>query len=160
MPESQMVKIYGQFNKEMERRRQERQKILAYKNKTEGEKFLKENAGREGMIVTESGLQYEVLREGDGPIPKETDVAVVHYRGTLIDGKEVFNTYKLGQPVKLPVKRALPAWNEGLRLMKVGSKYRFFIPPDLAYKEFGKAPSIGPHAVLIYEAELLGIESL
>ncbi len=158
MPESEMVKIYGRFNKEMERRRQERQKILAYKNKTGGEKFLKENAGREGIVVTESGLQYEVLREGDGPIPKETDIAILHYRGSLIEGKEVFNTYKLGHPVKLPVKRSLPAWNEGLRLMKVGSKYRFFIPPALAYKEFGKSPSIGPHAVLIYEAELLGIE--
>ena len=158
MPQSEMVKIYGQFNKEMERRRRERQKIMAYKNKTGGEKFLEENAGRQGIIVTGSGLQYEVLRKGAGSTPKETDIAVVHYRGTLIDGQEVFNTYKLGHPVKLPVQRALPAWKEGLRLMKVGSKYRFFIPPALAYKEFGKSPLIGPHAVLIYEAELLGIE--
>ena len=158
IPRKEMVEIYRQFQNQLNKRQEERQKILAYKNKTEGERFLKENAAKEGIIVTKSGLQYKVLKEGTGPFPKETDIAVVHYRGTLINGIEVFNTYKRGNPVKLPLKRALPFWDEGLRLMKVGAKFRFFIPPDLAYKNFGKPPLIGANVVLIYEAELVGME--
>ena len=158
IPEPEMQKIYVQFKKELQEREAERQKILAYKNKTEGEKFLKENAVKEGVVVTGSGLQYKVLKEGTGPVPGETGIAVVHYRGTLPDGTEVFNTYSRGKPVKLPVKRSLPAWREGLQLMKVGAKYLFFIPPQLAYKQHGRPPLIGANAVLIYEAELLGIE--
>lgn len=158
IPEPEMQKIYVQFKKELQKHQAERQKILAYKNKTEGEMFLKENAVKEGIVVTESGLQYKVLKEGTGPVPKEEDIAVVHYRGTLLDGTEVFNTDTRGKPVKLPVKRSLPAWREGLQLMKVGAKYLFFIPPTLAYKQHGRPPLIGANAVLIYEAELLGIE--
>ncbi len=158
LPEPEMQKIYAEFKKELQKRQAERQKILAYKNKTEGEAFLKENAAKEGIKVTESGLQYKILKQGTGPVPKETDIAVVHYRGTLLDGTEIFNTYTRGKPVQLPVKRSLPAWKEGLQLMKVGAKYVFFIPPELAYKQHGRPPLIGANALLIYEAELLGIE--
>jgi FKBP-type peptidyl-prolyl cis-trans isomerase len=133
-------------------------KIMAEKNKSEGQRFLKENAGKEGIIVSETGLQYNVIKKGTGPIPKENDIAIVHYRGTLLDGKEVLNTYTKGQPEKLRLKNSLPAWKEGLQLMKVGAKYNFFIPPDLAYGESGCKPFIEPNAVLIYEVELLGIE--
>jgi FKBP-type peptidyl-prolyl cis-trans isomerase len=158
LPEPEMQKIYAEFKKELQKRQAERRKILAYKNKTEGEAFLKENAAKEGIVVTGSGLQYKILKQGTGPVPKETDIAVVHYRGTLLDGTEIFNTYKRGKPVQLPVKRSLPAWREGLQLMKVGARYVFFIPPELAYKQHGRPPLINANAVLIYEAELLGIE--
>ncbi|UCH98467.1 MAG: FKBP-type peptidyl-prolyl cis-trans isomerase [Candidatus Aminicenantes bacterium] len=157
IPEPQMRQIFSKFQKKMNDQRQKRLKETGEKNKIAGEQFLKQNAKQEGIIVTKSGLQYKVFKEGTGPIPGKSDIVKVHYRGTLINGKEIINTYKRGQPATLPLQRVIPAWAEGFQLMKVGSRYQFFIPSKLAYGERGSPPLVGPNNVLIYEVELLGI---
>jgi FKBP-type peptidyl-prolyl cis-trans isomerase len=158
LSKKEMQKLYANFKNKQMKRREEREKIQAHRNKMMGEKFLSQNARKEGVVVTDSGLQYRVLTEGNGEIPKETDIAVVHYRGMLLDGTEIFNSYKNGKPIRLPVNRSLPAWKEALQKMRVGSKFVMFIPPQLAYKDHGKPPLIAGNTVLVYEAELLGIE--
>lgn len=160
LPKGEMTEIYSRFKDKLMKRQEERQKAEAQKNKEEGEKFLKANAEREGIIVTDSGLQYKVLKEGSGPVPRETDIVTLHYRGFLINGMEFVDTRKREgrQPVQMPVGRSLPFWKEGLQLMKAGDRFRFFVPPDLAYQEYGKPPLIGPNFVLIYEAQLESIE--
>lgn len=158
IPEPEMKKIFSEFQKKVSEKRQAQFGKMAEKNRTEGERFLKENAGKEGIIVTKSGLQYQVLKEGTGPIPKDTDIVKAHYRATLIDGTEIIDTYKRGQPAILPLQRVIPAWAEGFQLMKGGSRYKFFVPSKLAYGERGSPPLVGPNAVLIYEVELLEIE--
>jgi FKBP-type peptidyl-prolyl cis-trans isomerase len=157
IPEPQMRQIFSKFQKKMKDLRQKRLKEVGEKNKIEGEQFLKQNAKQEGIIVTKSGLQYKVMKEGTGPIPGESDLVKAHYRGTLINGKEIINTYKKGQPATLPLQRVIPAWAEGFQLMKVGSRYQFFIPSKLAYGERGSPPLVEPNTVLIYEVELLSI---
>jgi FKBP-type peptidyl-prolyl cis-trans isomerase len=157
LSKQEIQKIYTNFKEKLTKRQNEQKQARALQNKIDGEKFLKENANQEGVIVTDSGLQYKIIKKGTGPIPKETDIAIVHYRGTFIDNIEIFNTYKQGEPMNLPVERSLPAWKEALQLMNIGTKFILFIPPDLAYKNHGKPPLIGPNVVLIYEAELLGI---
>lgn len=158
LQEQEMNKIYGQFKQLMEKRKAQRQKIAAQKNKSDSEEFLRQNAAKDGITVTKSGLQYRILQEGTGPVPKDTDIAVVHYKASLVNGKEVFSTYVLRQPVRLPVQRSLPAWQEALKLMKTGTKFILYIPPELAYKHHGRPPNIGPNMALIYEGELLDIE--
>jgi FKBP-type peptidyl-prolyl cis-trans isomerase len=133
-----------------------KEKVAA--NMAAGEKFLAENKTKEGVKTTSSGLQYKVLKEGDGPSPKETDVVETHYRGTLINGTEFDSSYKRNEPTSFPVNRVIPGWTEGLQLMKVGAKYQFFIPSGLAYGERGAGQDIGPGETLIFEVELLGIK--
>jgi FKBP-type peptidyl-prolyl cis-trans isomerase FkpA/FKBP-type peptidyl-prolyl cis-trans isomerase FklB len=125
-------------------------------NRTEGEAFLSENAAREGVMTTESGLQYEVLEEGDGPRPADSDQVTIHYTGTLIDGSE-FDSTAGGDPATFGVGQVIAGFSEGLQLMPVGSTYRFVIPSDLAYGPRGSGGSIGPDATLIFEVELLEI---
>ena len=134
-------------------------KELGEKNRKEGEAFLAENKKKKGVITTESGLQYMVLEKGDGPKPKATDTVSVNYRGTLIDGTEFDSSYKRGKPVTFPVKGVIAGWTEALLLMNVGSKYKLFVPPNLGYGGRGAGRLIGPEATLIFEVELLGIES-
>ncbi len=126
-------------------------------NAAEGEAFLAANASNEGVVTTESGLQYLVMNEGDGPTPAATDRVRVHYRGTLLDGTEFDSSYSRGEPATFMLNQVIPGWTEGLQLMPVGSKYQFFIPSDLAYGPNGSR-SIAPNATLIFEVELLGIE--
>ena len=128
------------------------------KNSTAGDEFRAENAKKEGVTVTESGLQFQVLNEGDGPSPTLEDQVKVHYTGTTIDGKVFDSSYKRGEPTAFPVAGVIPGWTEGLQMMKVGGKYRLVIPPDIAYGEFGAGRAIGPNATLIFEVELLGVE--
>ncbi|MBT8039394.1 MAG: FKBP-type peptidyl-prolyl cis-trans isomerase [Xanthomonadales bacterium] len=130
---------------------------VAAKNAADGDKFLLENAQREGVSVTDSGLQYEVLSQGEGPKPAATDTVTVHYRGTLLDGTEFDSSYSRNQEATFGLNQVIPGWTEGLQLMPVGSKYKFFIPSSLAYGPNGP-PSIGPNATLIFEVELLGIQ--
>jgi FKBP-type peptidyl-prolyl cis-trans isomerase FkpA len=123
-----------------------------------GQRFLKENANKPGVKTTPSGLQYKVLREGSGKSPKETDVVVVDYRGTLISGKEFDSSAKAGRPAEFPLNRVIPGWTEGVQLMKEGAKYEFFIPPNLAYGSRGAGGLIGPDETLIFEVELLKVK--
>lgn len=128
------------------------------KAKAEGEAFLAENAKREGVKVTESGLQYEILEPSLGQKPKATDTVRVHYEGTLIDGTVFDSSYKRGESITFPLNGVIKGWTEGLQLMSIGSKYKFFIPYQLAYGEHGAGASIPPYAALIFTVELLGIE--
>ena len=122
-----------------------------------GKNFLNENAQRDGVTTTESGLQYEVIKEGTGNLPKETDKVTVHYHGTLIDGTVFDSSVDRGEPATFPVNGVIPGWVEALQLMKVGAKYKLFIPSDLAYGERGAGGAIGPNATLVFEVELISI---
>jgi FKBP-type peptidyl-prolyl cis-trans isomerase FklB len=143
--------VLGQFFQELEAK-------VAGAAKADGEKFLAENAKREGVNVTASGLQYEVLEPSLGQKPKATDTVRVHYEGTLIDGTVFDSSYKRGESITFPLNGVIKGWTEGLQLMSVGSKYKFFIPYQLAYGERGAGASIPPYAALIFTVELLGIE--
>ena len=137
---------------------QELEQKIAGAAKEAGEKFLAENAKREGVKVTESGLQYEILEPSLGQKPKATDTVRVHYEGTLIDGTVFDSSYKRGESITFPLNGVIKGWTEGLQLMSIGSKYKFFIPYQLAYGERGAGASIPPYAALIFTVELLGIE--
>lgn len=130
---------------------------LAVKNAAEGDAFLLENRSKEGVVETDSGLQYEVITQGDGPTPNASDRVRVHYRGTLLNGEEFDSSYSRGEPASFVLDQVIPGWTEGLQLMPVGSKYKFYIPGELAYGPNG-GRSIEPNATLVFEVELLGIE--
>jgi FKBP-type peptidyl-prolyl cis-trans isomerase FklB len=137
---------------------QELENKVAGAAKADGEKFLAENAKRDGVKVTASGLQYEVLEPSLGQKPKTTDTVRVHYEGTLIDGTVFDSSYRRGESISFPLNGVIKGWTEGLQLMSIGSKYKFFIPYQLAYGERGAGASIPPYAALIFTVELLGIE--
>ena len=122
-----------------------------------GEKFLKDNATKEGVVTTASGLQYKILTEGTGKSPKATDTVLVHYAGTLINGTEFDSSYRRKEPIEFPLNRVIAGWTEGVQLMKEGSKFRFFIPSKLAYGTRGAGRDIGPNETLIFEVELLKV---
>ena len=132
--------------------------VAASEAAEKGETFLAENAEREGVSVTDSGLQYEVITESDGAKPTEDDTVSVHYVGTLMDGTEFDSSIARGEPASFPLKGVIPGWTEGLQLMEVGSKYRFVIPLELAYGERGAGEAIGPGETLVFEVELLEIK--
>ncbi len=136
-------------------RRQQDEKAAAAKEA--GKAYLDENAKREGVQVTDSGLQYEVVTDAEGDKPGIDDTVKVHYVGTLEDGTEFDSSVARGEPAEFPLKGVIPGWTEGLQLMPVGSKYRFVIPSELAYGDRGAGPRIGPGATLIFDVELLEI---
>jgi FKBP-type peptidyl-prolyl cis-trans isomerase FklB len=123
-----------------------------------GKTFLAENGKREGVVTTDSGLQYEVLTKADGAQPKATDVVTVHYEGKLTDGSVFDSSIQRGSPIDLPVNGVIPGWVEGLQLMHVGEKYKLYIPSELAYGEQSPTPAIPANAVLVFELELLSIK--
>jgi FKBP-type peptidyl-prolyl cis-trans isomerase len=125
-------------------------------NAAAGEKFLLENRNKEGIIVTESGLQYKVVKLGTGPKPAATDKVTVHYKGTLLNGEEFDSSYARGEPVNFVLNQVIPGWTEGVQLMPVGSTFIFYIPSDLAYGPAGGGP-IGPSETLTFQVELLAI---
>lgn len=136
---------------------------IAAKSINESDPFLIANSTKEGVITTGSGLQYIVLTRGSGPKPKLTDTVKVHYRGTLTNGTEFDNSYKRGEPISFPLNRVIAGWSEGVQLMNVGSKYRFFIPSRLAYGDPGVKDQLGNEiipgkATLIFDVDLLAIE--
>ena len=126
-------------------------------NKKKAEKFLAENAKKPNIKTTKTGLQYEVLKDGTGAMPKTNDTVSVHYRGTLMNGTEFDSSYKRNQPAEFPVTGVIKGWTEALLMMKTGSKWKLYIPPDLAYGEQGR-PGIPPNAPLIFEVELVAIK--
>lgn len=134
------------------------QNAIAEKNRETGRKFLEDNGKKKGVETTKSGLQYLVLEKGDGPRPTAENTVKVHYKGTLIDGTEFDSSYKRNNPAVFPLSGVIRGWTEGLQLMKVGSKYRLFIPSNLAYGERGSGAVIPPGATLIFDVELISIE--
>ena len=155
LTDEQMLGEVKTFREAMVAKQEAKLKALAARNQTEGEAFLAKNAKESGVTVTKSGLQYKVLKDGAGPVPKTDSIVSVHYRGTLLDGSEFDSSYERNEPLVLPVGGVIPGWTEALTLMKEGSKWQLFIPAALAYGEEGAPPAIGPNAVLIFEVELL-----
>jgi len=165
LTKEQIQEVMMQFQKEMMAKQQEmmakRQKEMAAKgetNKEEGKKFLAENKKKKGVKTTESGLQYIVIKEGEGECPSDDDTVSVDYVGTLIDGTKFDSSYDRGQPATFPVNGVIKGWTEALKLMKPGSKLKLFIPSELAYGERGAGNEIGPNATLIFEVELKDIK--
>jgi FKBP-type peptidyl-prolyl cis-trans isomerase len=157
----EIAKVKKEVSKNEKQKQQEKIKAIAKKNLEEGKLFLSENKKKEGVISTESGLQYKIIKEGSGPFPKPEDIVSVHYRGTLINGKEFDNSYKRGEPTKVRVREVLPGWAEALQKVKVGSKFEICLPPHLGYgsRYAGAGKIVGPQSTLIFEVELLGIEN-
>ena len=127
-------------------------------NRMAGEKFLAENKTKDGIVTLPSGLQYQIMKAGDGPKPASTDKVKTHYHGTLIDGTVFDSSVQRGEPITFPVTGVIPGWIEALQLMPVGSKWKLFIPQVLAYGARGSGPTIKPYSALVFEVELLGIE--
>ena len=136
----------------------EKQKAVADKNAADGKKFLEDNKKKEGVKTTATGLEYKVLKEGNGPQPKATDTVTVDYKGTLIDGTEFDSSYKRGQPATFPLNGVIKGWTEGLQLMKTGAKYQFFIPAELAYGQRAMGPDIPANSTLIFEVDLKSVQ--
>lgn len=146
-----------EFAGEMRTKLQEERAKASQENQAKGTAFLAENKKKEGWKELPSGLQYKVVREGKGAKPKASDTVSVHYRGTLIDGKEFDSSYQRNEPAEFPVDQVIPGWTEAMQLMPVGSKWQLAIPAKLAYGE--NAPGeIGPNSVLLFDVELLGIQ--
>ena len=159
MTQEEIMTEMQAFQQQQVAKQQEAANLAAEQNLAEGVAFLAENGVKEGIITTESGLQYEVITEGAGAKPGPADTVEVHYAGTLIDGTEFDSSYKRGATVSFPVNGVIPGWTEGLQLMPTGSKWRLFIPSDLAYGPGGTGGGpIGPNATLIFEVELVSIK--
>ena len=137
---------------------QKQQEEATREIREEGERFLAENAKKEGVVVLPSGLQYTVLTEGTGAQPKATDRVKCHYEGTLTNGQVFDSSYRRGEPAVFPLNGVIAGWTEGVQLMKEGAKYRFFIPYNLAYGERGAGQAIPPYAALVFDVELISIE--
>jgi FKBP-type peptidyl-prolyl cis-trans isomerase FkpA len=127
-------------------------------NKAAGEAFLAENGQKDNIITTPSGLQFEIIEQGDGARPTATDNVTVHYKGTTIDGEVFDSSYDRGAPATFPLNRVIAGWTEGLQLMQEGGKFRFYIPSQLAYGERGAGAAIGPNSTLIFDVELIKVK--
>ena len=147
-----------EFMQRRQREMEEQRSVDAARNLEEGQAFLEQNRDREGIVETESGLQYRVIEEGEGSSPAATDQVTVHYRGTLINGTEFDSSYARGEPATFALNQVIPGWTEGVQLMKEGAKYEFFIPSDLAYGEQGRPGPIGPNSTLVFEVELVEVQ--
>ncbi|MDJ0623666.1 MAG: FKBP-type peptidyl-prolyl cis-trans isomerase [Desulfocapsaceae bacterium] len=154
----EIATVQKDFGQKMQAKQQGELERIKKENKEHGAEFLAENKKREGVITTASGLQYELLEKGDGARPTATDRVKVDYIGTLIDGTEFDSSIKRGEPAIFGVDQVIPGWSEALQLMEVGSKYKLYIPSELAYGEKGAPPVIEPNSVLVFEVDLLGIE--
>lgn len=157
LSEDEMIAEIQAFQQDMQAKAEAKLEQVAEENRLAGEMFLADNATKEGVVVTESGLQYKMIEPGEGEPPDETDMVTVHYRGTLIDGTQFDSSYDRDQPATFPVNGVIPGWTEALQMMKPGSKYQLFIPPDLAYGERGAGRDIGPNATLIFDVELISV---
>ncbi len=154
----EIAAVQKQFGEKMQAKQQEQLEQMKEDNLQLGAAFLEENKKKDGVVTTDSGLQYKLLAEGDGPKPKATDTVKVDYVGTLVDGTEFDSSIKRGEPAIFGVDQVIPGWSEALQLMEVGSKYQLVIPSELAYGEKGAPPVIEPNSVLVFEVDLLGIE--
>jgi FKBP-type peptidyl-prolyl cis-trans isomerase FklB len=159
MTEQEAQTVMTDLQADMRKKQEEKMKLAGDANQKEGAAFLAANKTKEGVVTTSSGLQYKVLKQGDGPKPTATDSVVCNYRGTLINGTEFDSSYKRGQPATFPVNGVIKGWTEALQLMPTGSKWQLFVPADLAYGARGAGQDIGPNATLIFEVELLSIQA-
>ena len=158
MDEKQASEVRDAFAQKIQAKQIAKMMAEAKKNLTDGEAFLAANGKKPGVVTTASGLQYQVLTEGKGAKPKPTDMVRVHYKGTLLDGKQFDSSYERNQPVEFPLQQVVPGWQEGIALMPVGSKYQLWIPSKLGYGEKGTPGGpIPPNSVLVFEVELLDI---
>lgn len=151
-------KVMEDFQKQVQTKRAALKEKEGKANKTEGAKFLEANKSKPGVKVTASGLQYKVIKEGNGPKPSASDTVTTHYKGTLIGGKVFDSSYDRGEPASFPVNGVIKGWTEALQLMPVGSKWELYIPSELAYGTQGAGADIGPDATLVFEVELLAIK--
>lgn len=158
MTDQQRMEIKQATLKKLQEKQAADRAAAADKNKADGEKFLADNGKKPGVKTTASGLQYEVLTEGKGDHPKATDKVTVNYKGTLLDGTVFDSSYDRGQPISFPLANVIPGWTEGVQLMTPGSKYKFYIPSNLAYGEHGAGQQIGPNSTLIFEVELISVD--
>lgn len=158
LSEEQIEVAVKAFEEKMEAEQQAREKAAAEKNKKDGEAFLAANKKKDGVVTLESGLQYKILKKGDGPKPKGSDTVRTHYHGTLINGDVFDSSVEKGEPISFGVGGVIRGWTEALKLMPVGSKWKLFVPSDLAYGPQRRSAKIGPNSTLVFEVELLGIE--
>jgi len=158
LTEDQMMKAMQDYQQEMTKKMQIKQQNDSAKNLREGEAYLSQNKAKPGVVTTSTGLQYKIIKEGNGPTPKQTDVVECNYKGTFIDGKEFDSSAKHGGPASFPVNQVIPGWTEALLKMKVGSKWQLVVPAKLAYGEQGAGQEIGPNAVLLFDIELISIK--
>ncbi|MEF9978774.1 MAG: FKBP-type peptidyl-prolyl cis-trans isomerase [Thermomonas sp.] len=156
LTEEQAKEIAEAFSQRMQAKQIAKSMAEAKANMEKGQKALAENGKKPGVVTTASGLQYQIMTEGKGPKPGATDGVKVHYKGTLLDGKTFDSSYDRGEPAVMPLQGVIPGWAEGLQLMPVGSKFKFWIPAQLAYGEQAP-PTIGPNQPLVFEVELLEI---
>lgn len=155
--QAETQKVMESFQKDVQAKRAAVQEKEGKANKAEGAKFLAANKSKPGVKVTSSGLQYEILTEGKGPKPTATDTVTTHYKGTLISGKVFDSSYERGEPATFPVNGVIKGWTEALQMMGTGSKWKLYIPSELAYGSRGAGADIGPDTMLIFEVELLSI---
>ncbi|HHS99465.1 MAG TPA: FKBP-type peptidyl-prolyl cis-trans isomerase [Thiomicrospira sp.] len=153
--QEQFAKAFEEINEIMQAKHAEQAKVAG----AQGEAFLAENAKKDGIVVTDSGLQYEILEAGHGEKPGVDSVVLTHYHGTLIDGTVFDSSVERGQPAEFPVNRVIPGWTEALQLMPKGSKWRLYIPQELAYGSAGSGGKIAPFSALVFDVELLDILS-
>ena len=158
LAEKEQLEAKTSFQAQLRDEMVKKQAAAAEGNIAAGKAFLEENAKKEGVITTESGLQYKILATGDGKQPKDTDTVTTHYKGTLIDGREFDSSYKRDTPASFPVKGVIKGWTEALQLMHVGDKWQLFVPSDLAYGATKRSELIEANSTLIFEIELLGIK--
>jgi FKBP-type peptidyl-prolyl cis-trans isomerase len=159
LTEEEIQKEMQAYQEKAQAEQQAAQAALGEANVALAEAFLAENAGKEGVIVTDSGLQYEIITVGEGEMPGPDDTVEVHYAGTLIDGTEFDSSYSRGETVSFGVSQVIPGWTEALQLMPTGSKWKLAIPAELAYGPGGAGQVIGPNAALLFEVELIGVSS-
>lgn len=157
LTEKEMGDVLAQFQQEIMAKAQEEAAKKGGENKSKGEKFLEDNKNKPGVKTTPSGLQYTVISEGTGPKPTASSTVKVHYTGKLIDGTTFDSSVDRGEPIEFPLNGVIKGWTEGVQLMSKGSKYKFFIPSDLAYGDRGAGNAIGPNETLVFEVELLDI---
>jgi FKBP-type peptidyl-prolyl cis-trans isomerase len=157
LTEKEMGDVLTQFQQEIMAKAQEEAAKKGGENKSKGEKFLEDNKNKPGVKTTPSGLQYTVISEGTGPKPTASSTVKVHYTGKLIDGTTFDSSVDRGEPIEFPLNGVIKGWTEGVQLMSKGSKYKFFIPSDLAYGDRGAGNAIGPNETLVFEVELLDI---
>ena len=160
LTDAESKQVLNEFRTQMMAKMETKEKGAGDKNTKDGEIFLAVNSKKEGVKTTTSGLQYRVIKAGDGKgkAPKATDTVKVHYHGTLIDGSVFDSSVDRGEPISFPLNGVIPGWTEGLQLMKEGDKFQFVIPGKLAYGEQSPSPKIGPNSTLVFDVELLAVE--